>query len=62
MRISKLISLLEAYKREHGDQHVKAYDRRGDEGPPTVSEKRWMRGGSRDKVHCMVESKITEDE
>ena len=56
MRISHLIKKLEAYKAEHGDQHVKAYDHRGDEGRPQVEEMRWMRGCKRDKVYCVVKS------
>ena len=56
MRISELIKKLEAYKAEHGDQHVKAYDRRGDEGRPQVKELRWMRGKRPDKVYCVVQS------
>lgn len=61
MRISELIEKLEAYRAEHGNQHVKAYDRRGDEGTPIVDEQRWMRGSKRDKVYCIVKSEVTED-
>lgn len=60
MRITELIKLLEAYRAEHGNCHVKAYDRRGEEGRPVVDEQRWMRGCSRDKVYCIVKSE-TED-
>lgn len=56
MRISKLIEKLEAYKREHGDHHVKTYDRRGDEGTPVVDTMRWIRGCKRDKVYCIVKA------
>ena len=56
MRISQLIKKLEAYKAEHGDQHVKAYDRRGDEGRPAVEEMRWLLGCNRTKVYCVVKS------
>jgi hypothetical protein len=56
VRISELIKKLEAYKAEHGDQHVKAYDSRGDEGRPQVKEVRWLLGRSRTKVYCVVQS------
>ncbi len=62
MRISELIRRLELHRQEHGDQHVKAYDRRGDEGRPVVDTMRWMRGCKRDKVYCIVRSEIADPE
>lgn len=56
MRISELIRRLELYKQEHGDQHVKAFDSRGDEGRPVVEEVRWLLGCKRTKVYCVVKS------
>jgi hypothetical protein len=61
MRISKLIKLLEAYKRLHGDQHVRAYNSRGDDGLPIVEERVIFKSGNKNPVHRVVVTTERED-
>lgn len=46
MRISKLIALLQDYQRKHGDVFVRAFNRRGDDGPPKIEDRTIFKSGN----------------
>lgn len=46
MRIRKLIEMLEAVERKHGNVHIRARDRHGDDGPPAILKTTVIRGST----------------